>query len=145
MKRHTSVATSDHQEAFMPQYALLLYNPVDDPRTPEEMGAELPKWGAYTQGLHDKGQFVAGEPLQGLDSATTVRVRGGETQLTDGPFAETKEYINGFYLVDVPDLDTALALAANVPLVGRGSVEVRPVMDFTGMTAPAGDQATANA
>jgi hypothetical protein len=129
----------------MPQYALLLYNPVDDPRSPEEIGAEMPKWNAYTQGLHDAGLFVAGEPLQGLDSATTVRLRNGETQITDGPFAETKEYINGFYILDAPDLDTALEQAAKVPLVGRGSVEVRPVMDYAGATAPNGDQATASA
>jgi hypothetical protein len=139
------VADNDHQEASMPQYALLLYNPVDDARSPEEIGAELPKWGAYTQGLHDAGQFIAGEPLQGVDSATTVRVRNGETQITDGPFAETKEYINGFYILDCPDLDTALALAAKVPLVGRGSVEVRPVMDYAIPAAMNGDQATANA
>jgi hypothetical protein len=129
----------------MPQYALLLYNPVDDPRSADEMAAEMPKWGAYTQGLHDAGLFVAGEPLQGLDSATTVRVRNGETQITDGPFAETKEYINGFYLIDAPDLDTALAQAANVPLVGRGSVEVRPVMDLSGRAEMSSDQAATTA
>jgi hypothetical protein len=129
----------------MPQYALLLYNPVDDPRPQDEMMAELPQWGAYTQGLHDAGVFVAGEALQGLDSATTVRVRNGETQITDGPFAETKEYINGFYLIDAPDLDTALAQAAKVPLVGRGSVEVRPVMVFDTEMAANGDQAAASA
>jgi hypothetical protein len=129
----------------MPQYALLLYNPVDDNRSPDEMMAELPAWGAYTQGLHDAGLFVAGEPLQGIDSATTVRVRNGETQITDGPFAETKEYINGFYLIDAPDLDTALGQAAKVPLVGRGSVEVRPVMAYPSEMAANGDQASATA
>ncbi len=129
----------------MPQYMLLLYNPVDDDRTPEEIGAEHPKWGAYTEGLKAAGLFVAGDPLQGTETATTVRVRDGQTQITDGPFAETKEYINGYYLIDAPDLDTALEQASKVPLVGRGSVEVRPLMDLSAMSAPDGAEATATA
>ena len=119
----------------MPQYALLLYNPVDDPRSPEEMGAELPKGGAYTQGLHDNGQFVAGEPLQGLDSATTVRERGGEIQLTDGPFAETKDLIAGWMVIDVDTHERALELAGELSAApGQGGkpvyewLEVRPFL-----------------
>jgi hypothetical protein len=129
----------------MPQYMLLLYNPVDDDRSAEEIAAEHPKWGAYTEGLRAAGLLVAGEPLQGTETATTVRVRDGQTQITDGPFAETKEYINGFYLIDAPDLDTAIDQAAKVPLVGRGSVEVRPLMDMGALEAQYTDQATANA
>ena len=117
----------------MPQYALLLYNPVDDPRSPEEMGAEMPKWGAYTQGLHDAGLFVAGEPLQGIDSATTVRVRNGKVQTTDGPFAETREQLGGYYLVEASDLDDAVAVAAKVPSAKSGSIEVRPIWPMGSM------------
>src|SRR5262249_9815381 len=113
----------------MPQYMLLLYDRVDHHPSPEDIATEHPKWGAYTEGLKTSGPSVAGEALQSTDAATTVRVRDGQTQITDGPFAETKEYINGFYVIDAPDLDTAIEQAANVPLVGRGSVEVRPVMD----------------
>jgi hypothetical protein len=129
----------------MPQYMLLLYTPVEDQRSPEEMAAEHPKWGAYTEGLKSAGLFVSGEPLQGTDAATTVRVRDGQTQITDGPFAETKEYINGFYLIDAPDLDTAIDQAAKVPLVGYGSVEVRPLLDLSALEAQYTDQAAANA
>ena len=74
--------------------------------------------------------MVAGDGLQGLETATTVRVRDGESLVTDGPFAETKEMLAGYYLIDVPDLDAALAWAAKIPSVGYGSVEVRPVMVF---------------
>jgi hypothetical protein len=74
--------------------------------------------------------MVAGDGLEGVDTATTVRERDGETVFTDGPFAETKEILGGYYLIDVPDLDAALKWAARVPNVSFGSVEVRPVMVF---------------
>jgi hypothetical protein len=73
---------------------------------------------------------LGGDQLEDPDTATTVRVRDGETLVTDGPFAETKEMLGGYYLIDVPDLDAALAWAAQIPSVGYGSVEVRPVMAF---------------
>jgi hypothetical protein len=120
----------------MPQYMLLLYSPPDG-ASPEEMAAEMPRWMEYTQSLKDAGQFVAGDPLQGVDVATTVRVRDGETQITDGPFAETKEFLGGYYVLDCPDLDTALAHAARVPNVHYGSIEVRPIWDAGQMAAQA--------
>jgi hypothetical protein len=123
----------------MPQYMLLICSPVDDQRSPEEMQAELPRWFEYTQALQDAGVLVAGDALQPIDTATTVRVRDGETVITDGPFAETKEALGGYYILDVPDLDEALKWAARIPNVHRGSVEVRPVMVFS--DAPAGAQA----
>ena len=89
-----------------------------------------PRWNAYTQSLGEAGVLVAGDALDGIDTATTVRERGGETVLTDGPFAETKEILGGYYLIDVPDLDAALKWAAQVPNAPYGSVEVRPVMVF---------------
>ena len=114
----------------MPQYMLLIYSPTDTPRPREELEAEMPRWFSFTQELQESGAMVAGDALEPADTATTVRVRDGETVITDGPFAETKEALGGYYLVDVPDLDAALAWAAKIPNVGYGSVEVRPVVVF---------------
>jgi hypothetical protein len=106
---------------------LLLYEPNDARPTAEDVAAAMPKWIEYTQGLKDDGVFVAGEALERPEIATTVRARDGEVQVTDGPFAETREALGGFYAIDVPDLDTALSYARRVPNVHYGSVEVRPV------------------
>jgi hypothetical protein len=130
----------------MPQYMLLIYNPVDNPMTPEQFQEMGPRWDAFTQSLHEAGAFVAGDALERADVATTVRERDGQTQFTDGPFAETKEFLAGYYLVDCPDLDTALDHASRMPNVGYGSVEVRPVWDRTGpMAASRGQIAGAQA
>jgi hypothetical protein len=126
----------------MPQYMLLIYVPTEGGLSPEEQAAEGPRWYEYTEGLRSAGAFAAGDALHDVQTATTVRVRDGETQITDGPFAETKEFLGGYYVVDVPDLDTALQHAARIPSVGRGSVEVRPVMDMSEMPVPE-DQAAA--
>ncbi len=129
----------------MSQYMLLIYLPADGGLSPEEQAAESPRWYEYTEGLRSAGVHVAGDALHGIETATTVRVRDGETQITDGPFAETKELLGGYYVIDVPDLDTALGHAARMPSVDRGSVEVRPVIDMSKMpgwadraAAPAG-------
>jgi hypothetical protein len=111
----------------MAKYMLLIYSPADATPSPEEIQAEMPKWMDFTQALVDAGAMVAGDPLESADTATTVRVRDGETVISDGPFAETKELLGGYYLIDVPNLDAALEWAAKVPNVGRGSVEVRPL------------------
>jgi hypothetical protein len=121
----------------MPQYMLLIYGPEWTP-TPEQMAEQMPRWNAYTEELQDAGIMRAGDALHPVDSATTVRVRDGETQITDGPFAETKETLGGYYLIDVSDLDTALKYAAKMPNITYGSVEVRPVVDFA--AAPAADE-----
>ena len=84
----------------------------------------------YTEELTKSGLLSRGEALQPHQTATTVRVRAGETLLTDGPFAETKEVLGGFYLVEVPDVDAALEWAAKMPNIHYGSVEVRPVVSF---------------
>jgi hypothetical protein len=112
------------------QYLLLIYAPVEGGPSPDERASEHDAWMRYTQDLQESGALVAGDALQGLDTAATVRVREGETLVTDGPFAETKEMLGGYYLIDVPDLDAALAWAAKIPNVGYGSVEVRPIMVF---------------
>jgi hypothetical protein len=81
----------------------------------------------YAQQLADSGRMLAAEPLHGTHTATTVRVRNGELTLFDGPFAETKEMLAGFYLVDAPDLNAAIQIAAGIPPARHGSIEVRPV------------------
>ena len=111
----------------MARYMMLLFIPQG--RSQEEAAAESPQWMSYTQDLHESGAFVAGDALQGNETATLLRVRDGETQLTDGPFAEAKEYLAGYYVIEAPDLDGALAWAAKVPNAQYGTVEVRPVMD----------------
>ncbi len=116
----------------MPQYMLMIYNPVESPLSPEQLGEVGPRFDAYTEGLQGAGVLVAGDALEGADIATTLRERDGEVQVTDGPFAETKEYLAGYYLIDCPDLDTALDHASRMPNIGYGSVEVRPVWDRTG-------------
>jgi hypothetical protein len=82
---------------------------------------------AYDQALGSTGKRIAAEALESVNAATTVRVRAGKVTITDGPFAETKEQLAGFYLIDVPDLDAALRIAAGIPAARVGSVEVRPV------------------
>ena len=120
----------------MPQYMLLIYGPSDAP-SPEAMAAEHPKWNAYTESLQAAGVMLGGDALHPGDSATTVRVRDGETQFTDGPFAETKEILAGYYAIEVPDLDSALKWAAKMPNITYVSVEVRPVVDFSAVPDPA--------
>jgi hypothetical protein len=79
------------------------------------------------------GAMLGGDPLHGNDTATTVRVRGGETLTSDGPFAETKEHLAGYYVIDVADLDAAIAWAAKIPSALHSAIEVRPVMDISAM------------
>jgi len=110
------------------RYALLIYSAPDTiGGAPSADEGVFGDWVAYTQALKDAGALVTGEPLENVDTATTVRRRGGERLLTDGPFVETKEHLLGFYLVDVPDLDTAIDWAGRMPHIGRGTVEVRPL------------------
>ena len=85
---------------------------------------------AFTQGIQESGQLVAGEALQPVQTATTVRIRNGRVSTTDGPFAETREQLGGFYLIEARDLNEALQVAARIPSARTGSVEVRPVVDF---------------
>jgi hypothetical protein len=114
------------------QYMLLIYGDQSQrgSMSEEEMGQIMQAYGTFTQELQDSGAMVAGDGLQPVDTATTVRVRNDETLTTDGPFAETKEQLGGYYLVDVGSLDEALEWAAKIPGARHGSVEVRPVMVF---------------
>jgi hypothetical protein len=117
------------------QYLLLIYGPESeaDDFSPETMQAYNDFWNHVTE----RGALKAGEALHPVSTATTVRVRDGQTVTTDGPFAETKELLGGFYVVDVADLDEALGYAAMIPGAKTGSVEVRPIVDFGAMEGEA--------
>ena len=111
------------------QYLLMIYqNEVDyakmDAATSKKM---LEEYGAFTQSIIQSGNFKAGDRLQPTTTATTVRVREGKTLTTDGPFAETREQLAGYYLIEAKDLDAALAIAARIPGARIGSIEVRPI------------------
>ena len=100
-------------------------------RAPEEDGQEMqPEYAAFMKDIAEQGVLLGGERLRLTSDATTVRVRNGETLTTDGPFAETKEWMSGYYIVDFDNLDQALACAAMVPSAKFGSVEVRPVAEM---------------
>lgn len=96
-----------------------------------ESDAFMGEYFGFTQDIRSKGHYVAGEALHPVSSATTVRVRNGATVTTDGPFAETTEQLGGFYLIDARDLNEAIQVAAKIPSARIGSIEVRPVVDFS--------------
>ena len=111
------------------QYMLLIYAnealmPAPKPGEPAQMN---PAYVAYTQALHEAKVWRAGERLQPTANATTVRMVDGKSEVLNGPYAETKEQLGGYYLIDVPDLDAALSWAARCPGSGFGRVEVRPL------------------
>ena len=99
-------------------------------RSDEERAEAGARWADYTQALVDAGAFVSGEGLQSVTTATTLRVENGERMLTDGPFAETKEQIGGYYVVDCNDLDEAIEVASKIPGAQHGSIEVRPIWEM---------------
>ena len=116
------------------KYLLTLYGEEGgwDDVTPEEMRAGMKPWDEFGRAVTDAGVFTAGEGLQPSATASTVKIEGDETRLvTDGPFAETKEQLGGFYLLECENLDEALEWAKKVPLTPPGAIEVRPVMDYT--------------
>jgi hypothetical protein len=121
----------------MPNYLLMLYAPEAGPAEQAERDAELPLWFELNESLREAGLLVAAGRLRPVATATTVRVRDGETELTDGPFAVTKEVLGGYYVLECRDLDEALVQAARIPLASYrgGSVEVRPIMDMSELEA----------
>ncbi len=113
------------------KYLLLIYNEeTSEPPSPEVGEAIMNEYWAYEKAVADAGVKLASDALQGTETATTVRIQDGERVVTDGPFAETREVLGGYYLLDVPDLDAALDWAARCPGSKYGSVEVRPIMEF---------------
>jgi hypothetical protein len=121
----------------MPEYMVLLYAPETEDE--QDRWADMSEWLAVTESLRKAGLLVANGPLHPVGSATTVRVRGGETELTDGPFAVTKEFLAGYYVLNCADLDEALHHAARMPTARQGSVEVRPIMSAREVPAPGPD------
>ena len=114
------------------QYLLLIYqNEAEADKLDARItGKMTEEYGVFTRSIIESGNFKAGDRLQPVSTATTVRVREGKTLMTDGPFAETREQLGGYYLIDAKDLDTALAVAARMPGARHGSIEVRPIWNY---------------
>lgn len=132
------------------RYAILIYGegtatPSPEPPPADVVQRMMDEYDAYTQRLRDSGAFHAGDALQPVQTATTLREVDGRTVTTDGPFAETKEALGGFYVIEAKDLDEALELAAACPGVRYGSIEVRPVMTFEADESDHAAHATAGA
>ncbi|HEX7336043.1 MAG TPA: YciI family protein [Gemmatimonadales bacterium] len=98
---------------------------------PAEAEAIMGEYFAFTEDIRKNGKYIAGEALHPTATASTVRVRNGKVSTTDGPFAETKEQLGGFYLIEATDLNDAIQVASRIPSARHGSVEVRPVVDFS--------------
>ena len=114
------------------KYALLIYDKEEnfDEASPEEKEAVMAGYYAFGEEVKEKKAFLGGEALQSVKTASCVHVRDGKVIITDGPFAETKEQLGGFYLLDCKDLDEALAYAAKIPSGKTGRIEVRPILTF---------------
>jgi hypothetical protein len=112
------------------QYMLLIYQNEQERLSPPDEAKMMQEYMVFTQDIVKIGKFKAGDRLQPTASATTVQIRNGKTMTTDGPFAETKEQLGGYYLVDAKDLDEALAIAARIPGARYGSIEVRPIFQM---------------
>lgn len=123
------------------QYLLLIYmnEALRDQAKPDELNQIMQEYKALTESMAKSGNLRAVERLQPVSTATTVRVRNGKTQITDGPFAETREQLGGFYLIEADNLDQAIAIASRIPTVRDGSIEVRPLL-----TIPQASSAGAN-
>jgi len=115
------------------KYLLMIYASEKDEAkmTPEETGKVMQAYGAYTEALIKAGAMQGGERLRPTADATSVRVRGGKTEVLNGPYAETREQLGGYYVLDVPDLDAALTWAARCPSSAYGTIEVRPIWDMS--------------
>jgi hypothetical protein len=123
-----SKAATRHEENVM-KYMLLIYGNEANAQalSKPDMERMLSAYGAYTEALQKAGVMVDGNRLQRSTSATTVRTNGGKTNVLDGPYADTKEQLGGYYMIDVPDLDAALSWAARCPGASHGVMEVRPL------------------
>lgn len=113
------------------RYMLLIYGCARHPEDSPEAVAKRAAVAEYAELCRRRGAFRGADPLHTVDTATTVRVRDGETLITDGPFAETREWLAGYFLLDCRDLDEALELAARCPMAAEGSVEVRPILEVS--------------
>jgi hypothetical protein len=117
------------------QYILLIYSneAAAAARSKEESGKFFQEYMAFTESIKKSDHYRGGQPLERVATATTVRVKEGKTMTTDGPFAETREQLGGYYIVEAKDLDEAVTIAARIPDAKGGSIEVRPIMQIPGM------------
>jgi hypothetical protein len=117
------------------RYMLLCYDDMDawEKAGDAALKAAMQEAVQLTHELNAKGQYVSASPLHAVSTATSVRVRDGKRLVTDGPFAETREHLGGYYIIDVPDLDEAIRIAARHPGARVGTVEIRPIMDLPGL------------
>jgi hypothetical protein len=114
------------------KYMLLIYM-GENAMTDAEREACYKESTQFAHELHKNGRFIAANPLQPVGTATSVRVRDGKRQVTDGPFAETREQLGGYFIIDVKDLDEAISMAARIPGAKKGTVEIRPVLEMPGL------------
>ncbi|QDU90729.1 YCII-related domain protein [Pirellulimonas nuda] len=121
------------------KYMLLIYS-SEDCYTPEERSACMEESTAICHELAARGQWIASSPLHPVATATSVRVRSGKRMVTDGPFAETTEQLGGYYIIDVANLDEAIAIAARLPPATKGTVEVRPIFELPNLPELAAPQ-----
>lgn len=114
------------------QYICLIYSDesIQQDMSPDEAGAYYKGYMDFTKAIVESGEFKAGDALHPVATATSVRVRDGKVLTTDGPFAETKEALGGYYLIEAADLDAAVAIAARIPTAKHGTIEVRPIQVF---------------
>jgi hypothetical protein len=114
------------------KYLCLIYDEEKkrDAMSKSESEAIMGEYFAFTEGIQKSGHFLGGEALQPVQTAMTVRIRNGQMSTTDGPFAETKEQLGGFYLINARDLNDAIQVASRIPAARLGSVEVRPIREF---------------
>ena len=114
------------------KYLLSIYasEAAENAMPPETLGKVMQAYGAYTDALTQAGVLQGAERLRPSTDATSVRVRNGKTEVLNGPYAETREQLGGYYLIDVPDLDAALTWAARCPSSGHGTIEVRPIWEM---------------
>ena len=117
------------------QYILLIYGSENEAKkaSKEDGMKVMQEYKAFTEELKGAGKMTGGAPLESVTTATTVRVKEGRTLRTDGPFAETREQLGGYYVIDAKDLDEAVMIAAKIPGAKTGSIEVRPIMKIPGM------------
>lgn len=114
------------------RYLLMIYEneAVHAQLSQQELGTEYEAYNVFSTEVQKRGVLLSGEALMPINTATTVRVRDGKTLATDGPFAETKEQLGGYYLLNCKDLDEAIEFAAKIPASKGGSIEIRPIMEF---------------
>jgi hypothetical protein len=119
------------------KYMLLIYM-KEDQMTPAEREACYKESTQVANDLAAAGQFITASPLQSITTATSVRIRENRRMVTDGPFAETREALGGFYMIDVPDLDAAIAVASRLPPAKKGTVEIRPIVELPNLPTAEG-------